>query len=176
MIKILLPILIITVVLVSGYFGYKQISQVSKEEPTPTNVVTPASSPISQELKTFQSKDMKFSVELPSEYQANEKMGSVNITTKAGEIYIDRNGTNFNNLNDYLTDLRTKNKPLVIDEKKTSINNNQAILEVIKIPGNEFETREYMIYNDNWVYLLFTNTQSLYPALDQIAQSFRYTP
>src|SRR3990167_7780314 len=49
-------------------------------------------SPTSQELKTFQSESMKFSIELSSNYQVDEKLGSVIVTTKDGEIYIDRNG------------------------------------------------------------------------------------
>ena len=71
MTKILLSVLIITAVLVGGYFGYKQISQTPEGKTTPASTITPVTSPGNQELKTFKSKIMKFSIELSSEYQLN---------------------------------------------------------------------------------------------------------
>ena len=79
MTKILVPTLTIAVVLVGSYFGLKQITKNIGRTPPPSGISTPALSPTSQELKTFQSKMMKFSIATPTEFDSVENLGRVTI-------------------------------------------------------------------------------------------------
>ena len=63
-----------------------------------------------QQTKPFESKLMKFKITLPQELTIEEKFGRVTISSGSGKIYIDRNGTNFDSLKSYITDLSVKNK------------------------------------------------------------------
>src|SRR3989338_855795 len=175
MTKILVPALIIAVVLVGGYFGYKQISQTSKEEPIAIGITTPAASPVSQELKTFQSKFMKFSVELPNNFSAIDEPSRITIQSNRGQIYVNRNGTQFNDLGAYLTNFdQTTQLEISLDEKMT-INDYETRKRITKNPDIGTE-KTYFIYIENFVYKISTSFESLYDDLDQIAQSFRYIP
>lgn len=163
--KLLLPIIIV-LVLAGGYFVANQSIIQKKILPTQS----PSPSPPSLELKTFQSKTMKFSIDLPDEFLAEEKLGSVTISTPEGEIYIDKNGTNFDSLEPYLKDLSLKNRFSLVDRKNLAIN------ELSSISGTTGEEKTYFIYKNNMVYTLNVKIKGLHDDLDQIAQSFRYTP
>ena len=175
MTKILVPTLTIAVVLVGSYFGLKQITKNIGRTPPPSGISTPALSPTSQELKTFQSKMMKFSIATPTEFDSVENLGRVTISAPQGKLYVDRNATNFDNLDDYLRALNNRNKPEVLNEKEELIDNYQAVSRLIRFGNGEVQ-KEIVIFADGWIYNVFTNIESLYSALDQIAQSFRYTP
>ena len=167
--KFLMPIIVI-IAIIGGYLALKQNSNQTYKPPA---VASPSPK---QSLKTFESKTMNFKVELPSKYNVEEKFTTVNFKVEKGEIIVSRNGTNFKSLDEYLSDLRTKNKLEVREEKKLIIDNNDVVVLFVKITGNDNDTKEYFIYVDNWVYLINSREPSLYPDLDQIAQSFRYTP
>lgn len=124
-----------------------------------------------EQSKTFKSSSvLKFSIELPEGFKAEEKLGSVNIGSPEGQIYIDRNGTNFSNLADYLKDLEEKNRFILLDKKSLQINGLSAIA------GQVGKEKSYFIYTENVVYNLTAKTEALFDDLDQIAQSFKYTP
>ena len=160
--KFLLPVIIVVFIAAAGYFAANQDTIPLGKSPSP--------SPTSQELKTFQSKFMKFSIELPNNFFAEEKLGSVIINSPEGKIFIDKNGTNFGNLDDYLSDLSIKNKIELKTQTKLTITGLDAIAGFID------QEKNYYVYADNSVFLLSTTSESLYPDLDQIAQSFRYIP
>lgn len=176
--KFLLPIIVIVVILASGYFAFNRYSQPTTLLTPPQAKQTPPTSPASQELKTFQSKNLKFSIQIPTDFQTEEKFTRVTLSnTNRDEIFINRIATDFSNLEDHLNDLNKKNKVEVIEQKSIAINKYQALVRLIKYPGGPSQgERVYNIFVDNWVYSISTTFESLYDDLDQIARSFRYIP
>lgn len=166
----ILPILIVVAIIFLGYLV--SIKFIYKPIPPPE---IPSPSPTGQQLKTFQSSELKFSIDLNENYQVTDKLGRVSIVTPNGNLYIERNSTNFNNLGDYLKDLDNRNKTIVVKEKTKLIFDNQAIDRLVKYRSGEMQ-KVTIIYANGWVYSIFSDTESLYDDLDQIAQSFRYKP
>lgn len=137
----------------------------------------PVESPKTQELKTFQSKAMKFNIQIPKQYQIEEKPTVVNVISQNNtKISISREGTNFKNLRDYLDDLDKQNKIKVLNKTEFTFNNYETFMRTEKYGDGNAQGKTYYIFIDNSVYTLSTSTPSLYPVLDQIAQSFRYIP
>ena len=177
MTKILLSVLIITAVLVGGYFGYKEISQTPEGKTTPASTITPVTSPGNQELKTFKSKNIQFAVQVPKNFEVQEKIAYVDLISSVGRINLSRNATNFDSIKDYLNDFDSKREVEVSNEVIINIGAYDSIKRIENFNiGPIDEQNLYFIYVDNWVYSISTSTQSLYPVLDQIAQSFRYIP
>ncbi len=152
-------LIILVVILLVGVIASNK--SIPKNTQLQTNII---------QTKTFQSKIMKFTIGLPSNYQGQEKLGSVTVSTPKGILYIDRNGTNFDNIEDYVQDLGKKNKFILSNKKNLQINSLEAIV------GNTNREKLYFIYSNYAVYTLSAKEEPLFPDLDQIAQSFRYTP
>lgn len=165
--NILIILVVITAVMVAGLIYYKTNSTklAPPSEPSPKISTNSA-----EQTKIFQASSLKFTIELPVGYQAAEKLESVKITTKTGEILIGKNGTNFNNLDDYIKNSRNNITTRLTNRKELKINGLDAISGFID--GEKI----YFIYVENTVYLISTNTSPLFNDLDQIAKSFRYTP
>jgi|SRR3989344_1229121 len=162
-ISITLVVVIIGIILVSK----NQISdqpQVVNNSPSLTN-------PISQDLSTFQSKTLKFSVSIPGDFQTKDDIVAVKLSNKEGVILITRPGTNFDNLSDFLNDVIRTNNYSISEKTELTIDNMPAIS--VKLNNAK---KVYLIYKENFVYNLTTESQALYSDLDQIARSFRYTP
>lgn len=164
--KLLLPLIII-VVIVGGYFGLQKFS---KKQPPLSQEPSSSLAPSPANLKTFESKTMKIKIEVPEEFNVEEKFASVKIKTSQGEISVDRNGTNFSNLNDYIKNSQNNLEVRITNRKELTINN------LISISGMLEKEEIYFIYINNFVYTLSTSSPDLYDDLDQIAQSFRYIP
>ena len=81
-----------------------------------------------------------------------------------------QNGTNANNLKDYIKNSRNNLVDRIKNQKELSINDLEALV------GQIDTERVYFIYVENKVYMLSTASQSLYDELDQITQSFKYNP
>jgi len=126
----------------------------------------------------FKSKDLKFTITIPSLYTVKEGQTYVEVLLN-GVIAFDivRNGTNFESLDTYLKDFDIKKQlTIVTDEKTLTINGHQSVSRIETNTGSKIKQKLYYIYVDNWVYSVSTSSPSLFPDLDQIAQSFRYTP
>ena len=171
MFKLVLPI-IIALILFGGYFALKQ----TKPTYAPSSKQTASPSP-KQDLKTFESKLMKFSINIPKNFSAIDEPSRITIKTDNGQIYINRNGTQFSDLDTYLLNFdQNSNLKTSVDEKLT-INSYKARERVFQNSDvSASKEKIYFIYVENFVYKISTSSESLYPILDQIAQSFRYTP
>ncbi len=124
-----------------------------------------------EKTKIFRSSSvMKFSITLPASYNIEEKFAKVTISAPIGDIYINQIGTNYDNFEEFLQWVKEENKLSLIEEKKLTINNLPAML------WQKTDERLYIIYHENTIYTISTKSKSLYTSLDQIAQSFRYTP
>lgn len=172
--KFLLPIIVI-VILIVGYFGLKQVT---KEKSIIPSEKTPSSISANQELKTFQSKLMKFSINVPSDFQIREELTFVDLEKNNAKINISKNSTNENDVNGYVKDFDKKRTGLSIEEEESvKIVNLDSVKRIEKFSAGPItQQKVYYIYTENKVYSISANEKELYDELDQIALSFRYIP
>ncbi|OGD85850.1 hypothetical protein A3B51_03265 [Candidatus Curtissbacteria bacterium RIFCSPLOWO2_01_FULL_41_18] len=164
-------VIILAVLVIGG------LSNKTPVQPTnPPKASTYLPSPTSQELKVFQSKSLKFEVKIPIQFQVDDNVVSVVLNSSEGQITIGRNGTNFDNLQDYLKGFDSKRRIEISGTTMLIINGLNSLSRIIKFSEEGIIQKSYYIYVNNSVYILSTKSESLYLALDQIAQSFRYTP
>lgn len=131
----------------------------------------------SSKFKTYNSKSMNISISIPNNSKIEDKFASITITDGEGSILIDRNGTNFMNIEDYMAGLdRTrKNPPRIEKNEAKSINRYNSILRIYQDFEDKYKLKIYYLYVNNSVYSLSTSSPELYDDLDQIANSFIYT-
>ncbi len=173
---IILTLLITFIILGSFYLRY------NKQAPKIDNLPSlQSSSPFKSKIdsdylsKTFDSKTMKFTIQIPSKYTIQDNSLSVDLVLDNLKINITRNGTNFSNLSDYIKDFNSKRRFDLKVSKKESINGYDSLSRLIILPDNTNQ-KSYYIYVDHWVYSLSTSSEALYSDLDQIAKSFKYNP
>ncbi len=150
-------LIIFIVVIATGYIVFAQTSGKG------INIFSSVS-------KQYSSKHFNISIEVPRNYDVDEKFNTIKITNPQGEILLTKTSTNFSNLEKYLDNIIERNNPNFQDSKKTTIN------DIPVFSGKLDIKKMYIFYYQNTVYTLSTSVESLYDDLDQIAQSFRYTP
>lgn len=165
-ILVILVLVILTGVII--YFRY-----LPKENKPNTPVVNKQSN--TPKYKTFKSEVINISIQLPQDYLIEEKLTHVELKKGNNSIGLDRNAHAFRTLKEYLDDADEKDKlefTRVINEFE--INSFPAVIRD-ELRGG-VKVRMYYIFTPDWVYIFSTDSESLYPDLDQIAKSFRYTP
>ncbi len=127
--------------------------------------------------KIFQSRALKLSLQLPKNWNVEEKLTFIDLVSANGKINVSRIATNFNNLSGYLKDFDNKRGLKVSTEESLKISGYDSIKRVEIFKGGSISSQKvYFIYIDGWIYSLSTSSESLYNDLDQIAKSFKYTP
>lgn len=126
--------------------------------------------------KTYSSKVMKFAIDVPYQFRVEDTDVKLTLSVDTGQISIVRNGTNYDNLSDYLAEFDTRRNLTSSEINKISIDGKEAISRLVTFPEEGVRQKSYYIYADSWVYVLSTSSEALFSDLDQIAQSFRYTP
>ncbi len=129
-----------------------------------------------QNFKTYKSSSFDFEINIPPKFTVVEKATYVNFEASEGLIDLIVNRTNLDNLADYIRFFDTKRNLGILSERNLVIDNNESLERVELNRDNGVSQKVYYIYHQRSVYLLSTNATSLYSDLDQIAQSFRYTP
>lgn len=168
--RLFLPIIIVIFIAAVGYFATNQKTIPFGKSPSP--------SPTSQELKTFQSKFMKFSVDVPSGFRIKEELTFVDLEKNNAKINISKNSTNENNVYGYVKDFDKKRSGLSVEEEESvKVANLDSLKRIEKFSkGPITQQKVYYIYAENKAYSVSTSDLALYDDLDQIAQSFRYIP
>ncbi len=180
MLKFLLPISLIALAIIFGFYFFQNYSN----KPTPktsipsatrsaSNLASPTSSPSATQTKLYQSKNLKFSVVVPADFQPEEKLTTINLSKGNMYIQIARVAINYNNIQDYVQQLSKLNNFNLTQKESSVINGYHSIDGIIKSTGEE---KDYFILVDGWVFTISTNSRVLYNNLDQIAQSFKYIP
>ncbi len=129
-----------------------------------------------KETKTYQSKNMHFSIQINSDFQTKDSDSSVYLISSNRQIAIVRNGTNFNDLDSYISNFDSKRKLVSTNSTKLTIDGYEGLSRIVRFTEESMEQKSYYIYVNNYVYILSTFSPILYSDLDKIAQSFRYTP
>ncbi len=168
--KLILLLVIFAAALGVIYVGYGQ-----KQNAAPMIKVS-APSPVSSGLKTFQSKTMKFTISVPPNFDIKSTDITVSIKSKGEEIQIVSNGTQFSNVDSYLSDFDKKRNSIIKSGANLFIDHNNAVKRIETPKSANQEELVYYIFVEPSVYILSTSSPALYSDLDQIAQSFRYTP
>lgn len=129
------------------------------------------------QTKIFQSKNLNLSLQISNKLQVLEKTTFVNLISQDRIINVSRIATNFDDISSYLKDFDSKRTVKIEQEHKLKINDYPSVdrMELFN-NGPVAKQKVYYIYINNWIYSLSTSSESLYDDLDQIAQSFRYTP
>ena len=118
----------------------------------------------------------RFSIRVPNEYLIKEASSYIDLYKSNKKINISKNGTNFDNVKDYVKDFDSKRTIIVESEKKLDIKNYYWLVRVEYFPNLQIREKVYLIYLDHGVYTFSTQSSDLYNDLDQIVQSFKYLP
>lgn len=162
--SLFIVVIILAVAVLGVYFTNFYQQTVKNTSPTQQN----------RQPKTYTSNFLKFTINIPEKYIVQEKDADVALKWQ-GEIDIGRTGTNFSSVGEYVSDLEIKNHMTVLTKRIQTINSNSSISGFI----NYFDGRRekiYFVYANNWIFRISTSSETLYDDLDQIAQSFKYTP
>ncbi len=117
--------------------------------------------------RNFHSDTYDFTIEVPTDFEIEERFTTIIIKKNNQEIFITYSGMNYSSLNElFLKDKDLKNRVVTFK----TINNMKAAVE------QSSERKSYYIYKNHSYHSIFTYAQNLFPILDQIAHSFRYTP
>lgn len=124
---------------------------------------------------TYTSDLMDFTITVPEGFNVEEKGKRIVISSDEENIYIDQTSTNFPDLSSYINDLDSKNKTNVTSEERMDRGNLEILKRLILFNTGEKQV-VYEIYSNGFIYSILTNAKSLYTVIDQVAQSFQYTP
>lgn len=173
-------VIILVIILATVVIGAGAYIAVKKPTPEPRQVFSSPSPILKQEqdkktndneqIKNYQSKSLKFSIDVSSEFTIEEKFTSVHFKKDNQIILVTRSGTNFANINDHLKELQKRNNFTIHESQEIIIDNYNVVTGYVE------EEKHYFIYIDYFVYHFSTKHEALYDDLDQIVQSFRYTP
>jgi len=130
-----------------------------------------------QPTKTYHSKFLKITIDYPTDFELEERFGTITLKNTKGEIAIGANGTNYETVDEYLDYLSKVNKVSIINRQHILINELDSVKATIKHPKSNNPDREvYYFYINNGIHDVSTKDRSLYPELDRVAKSFRYEP
>lgn len=111
---------------------------------------------------------MNFSVILPGNFIAEDRLDLIYFRTADAEITVDIHFTNYPDLASHLSDPRNDLLARVSEIEKLTINGYEAMSGILD------NKKYFFIYVDHAVYFLSTTSPDLYDELDAIAQSFHY--
>lgn len=127
--------------------------------------------------RSYKSKILKISIETSEKFTLEEKFGTIYLKQDNNLITIDRVGTNLKTVDEYLDQLSKANKVLIANREHVEINGLDSVKAIIKHPNTSNpDNKAFFFYINYGVYDISTTSESLFSDLDQIAQSFRYTP
>lgn len=125
----------------------------------------------------FNSKYLKFSMILPGNFFANDETSRVVISSPNGQLYVNRNGTQYRDLSNYLDNFDERTNLIVADEEELNIDDNDAVMRIYESTDvAQNQEKIYFIYAENNVYKISTTDKELFDDLERVAKSFRYAP
>ncbi len=139
-------------------------------------VLSPDLTPTSSQPETYHSDRLKVTFTVPSGFQVKELDNDITIKNNDSEINIDRNGTNERTLDAALLQIESRSTTSEkLNKQHITINGLDSVVQYSTNPT--LIGKAYYFYPAQYnIYTISTTTPSLYPTLDQVAQSFHYTP
>lgn len=124
-----------------------------------------------QPSKTYHSPTLKISFSYPSDFTLKEQFGTITLTNPQGQITIDRIGTDYETIDDYLQFISKRNHLIITDKQHVTINNHPAVVAIIH--GDTTTTKTYFVYPSPWTIIsISTQSPTLYLALEKTSRSF----
>lgn len=114
----------------------------------------------------FESRYLDFTIELPPSFQTEDETSRITINSDKGQIIVNREGTQFKNLADYLNDFDQLTTLNIISENKSVTDGDESIARLFEstdVTGGK--EKIYFIYKPNVVYLISTTEPELYDDL-----------
>jgi hypothetical protein len=173
---LILPVVFVVLV-IGGLVIHWQYSSQGERRAISTPTVQEPTIADTEGFKTFRSSEiLSFEILVPETYSIDEELGFVTIKSNEGEIVIGRNGTEYDDLEKYITNNRNSLGDRLRESEMFEINGLEGVSGFLDVAGSDTAEKAYYIYADYSVYLLYTRNLELYDDLDQIAGSFRYMP
>lgn len=174
-------ILIVSILIISAYKltqpkNLERAINQTISDISPTAYVSQALTP-AQKTTIYHSKSLKITIDMPDDISGTEDLGTIILkkNNAEGTIKISTNGTNNDSIEGYLYDIGDKNHLQITDKKNITIHNLNGIVAMLH--GYKDTDKSYFFYPAPWtIYYLSTSSPVLFNDLDQIAQSFRFTP
>src|SRR3989337_3905388 len=117
----------------------------------------------------FKSRNLDFEVQIPKDYEINEKLTFVELKFNQYLIDIIRNGTNFDLLEEYLENFDKTRKLKTEEQENELINNYQAVRRIETNLDSGVKEKVYYFFVDSWVYTLSTSSESFGAGNDFLA-------
>ncbi len=164
--KLLLFIFTVVVVLSYLFFYRNFINQVFPKQNKNSQ----------QDRQYFESPHWNFSIVIPKEYTIKEASSYIDLYKSDKKINISKNGTNFNNVKDYLDEFDRKRALIVNSLSEFKIDGYDGIVREEVFENLKIKQKVYYIYLNSSVYTFSTESTDLYTDLEQIVKSFEYLP
>src|SRR3989344_4274171 len=158
--RLILIVLIIGVIIVGYYLLAKPQNQTTAPIPSPS--ISTA------QPEVYTSDLFKLKIVIPIDFNAEEKFNTITLKKENQEIRINRNGTNYSNLPDYIKDLSKKNKLSIEEINVEEKNGNQLVTTQYFTEPNK-ERKTIFIYKDYFVYSISSDTPGLFNEIDEIS-------
>lgn len=178
--KIVLVLALFLLLLGTGaYFFYPSFKSQKYTDPSSSSLIV--NNKASEEMnistdgtKDYASQDFKMTLKVPGNFEIEDSFPIFYLKNGTQMIEIIRNGTNFENLNDYLQDFDSKRSVKEVNTVEENISDYSVVSRETVDEGSGLKQKSYYLYTDNYVYIFSTSDEILYPVLDQMVQSFEY--
>lgn len=125
--------------------------------------------------RTYVSSNLDFKVQIPANFTTKEGLTYVDFSLDKSMIGTARTANSYDNLDKFLVFMDEKNDqtnvPLI---KKIDTSSYPIVVREEIRSGTVY--RMYYVFTGQWVYTFSTSSENLYDDLDQIVQTFQYTP
>lgn len=129
------------------------------------------------DLDKYSSDLFDLSISVPEGFAVREGLNELSIYDSMGEVQLRKIGTNFSNIDGYVSNLKEKNKVAFLSETSGKVGDWDSLVITMQDPNNKDKIlKEYFLYIENRIYKFSTSEEMLYPVLDEIVQSFEYRP
>lgn len=140
------------------------------------NLPSKSTPTVANTLEEYISDGMDLTIQLRKDFDVKDQTTRLLISNESGLIIITREGTQFETLDLYISNLNQLNKLKDISSKDTIINSFPAKMRFVEELENNHVFKSNDVLVQSRIYSFTTEDKSLYDDLDQIAQSFKYTP
>jgi len=158
--------LIILVLGLSTYVIFRYNSYSTKE------VSSPPTSGVNQGAETYNAEGLEISITVEKPVLMDDRPNFLTLTYRDQKIILNRIASDFDTLDEYLTDLFTKNNVTEHSREVVSIDGEQGY----KIKSSIRITEEpiYYVEHEGWVYSFYATSNELSDTVESIQKSLKF--
>lgn len=168
-------LIIIGIILVSYWYQSNQSNKSNKKNSQETQITLdlPREGTSSAKDTLYQWSNFGVSFKKPIGFNINEKSNSLEVKKEEQQIEISTVSTNYQTLEEYITDISTKNNLKYIKKDKL-IFNGKEVIKTLRKTADQKEELTYWIYHDYGMYFVSTTDKDLYETTEQVARSIQF--